>query len=129
MAVMAAFDLELRQYDVINAYPHVPIDEETYCKPLPGMRIEDRFILLLLRALYGLKQSPALWQKHLSTTLQNLGLTEVPEAPCLFTNDYMILFFFVDDIVIIYYKDYTTYVDEFQRKLFEIYEMRYLGEI
>ena len=129
MAIMAAFDLESRQYDVINAYPHVPIDEETYCKPPPGMNIKDGLVLLLLRALYGLKQSPALWQKHLSKTLQNLGLTEVPEAPCLFTNKHMVLFFFVDDIVIIYHRDHTAYIDEFQRKLFEIYEMRYLGEI
>ncbi|EKG18600.1 Reverse transcriptase RNA-dependent DNA polymerase [Macrophomina phaseolina MS6] len=126
---MAAFDLESRQYDVINAYPQVPIDEETYCKPPPGMKIKDGLVLLLLRALYGLKQSPALWQKHLSTTLQNLGFTEVPEAPCLFTNEHMILFFFVDNIVIIYHKDHTAYVNDFQRKLFEIYEIRYLSEI
>ncbi|EKG09276.1 Reverse transcriptase RNA-dependent DNA polymerase [Macrophomina phaseolina MS6] len=93
------------------------------------MKIKDGLVLLLLRALYGLKQSPALWQKHLSTTLQNLGLTEVPEAPCLFTNEHLVLFFFVDDIVVIYHKDQTAHVDELQRKLFEIYEMRYLGEI
>lgn len=53
----------------------------------------------------------------------------MPEAPCLFTNEHIVLFFFVDNIVIIYHRDHTTYIDEFQRKLFEIYEMRYLGEL
>ena len=41
----------------------------------------------------------------------------------------MMLFFFVDDIVVIYDKAYTKRVDEFQTKFFEAYEMRHLGEI
>ena len=129
MALMAAFDYESRQYDAINAFANSPIDEPTYCKPPEGWT-GDRYILfLLLRALYGLKQSPALWYKHLSQTLHELGLEQVPGVECLFVNEYMIVFFFVDDIAIIFDRHYTNKVDEIQAKLFQIYEMRYLGEV
>ncbi|GME34367.1 Reverse transcriptase RNA-dependent DNA polymerase [Neofusicoccum parvum] len=61
LAIICAFNLEMRQYNVVNAFPHVPLDEEVYCSPPKGMNIASGLVLLLLRALYGLKQSPALW--------------------------------------------------------------------
>lgn len=39
------------------------------------------------------------------------------------------LFFFVDDIVVIYEARYYQKVDEFQTKLFKKYSMRFLGEV
>ena len=38
------------------------------------------------------------------------------------------LFFFVDDIIIIYDRRHVSKVDEFQAKLFKRYEIRYLGK-
>ena len=128
MAIVAAFDLETRQWDAVNAFANSDIDEPTYIKSPEGWK-GDKVLLLLLRALYGLKQSPALWFRNLSQTLTDLGLEQVPEVECLFTNDYMMLFFFVDDIVVIYDKKHAKKVDEFQSKFFEAYEMRHLGEI
>jgi hypothetical protein len=135
-AIMAAFDLESRQYDMINAFVNSPIDEDTYCELPEGLNLLEEYqdlqpglILQLLRALYGLKQSPALWNNHFSATLQDLGLAPVPGVNCLFSNDSMILFFFVDDIAVIFPKESTREVDEFQQKLADIYEMRILGEL
>ncbi|EKG08924.1 Reverse transcriptase RNA-dependent DNA polymerase, partial [Macrophomina phaseolina MS6] len=76
IAIICAFDLEMRQYDVVNAFPHVPLEERTYCRPPEGMQLEQGQILRLLRALYGLKESPALWQKHFCKSLEELGLTQ-----------------------------------------------------
>jgi hypothetical protein len=55
----------------------------------------------LLRALYGLRRLPLLWQRLLSTTLTDLGLKCVLEEPCLFVNNWLIVFF-ADDIVYMY---------------------------
>ena len=41
----------------------------------------------------------------------------------------MLLFFFMDNIVIIYEKRYEYQVDQFQIKLLQAYEMRYIGEL
>ena len=129
MAIVAAFDLETRQYDAINAFINSEIDEPTYCYTPDGWTGSKNILLLLLRALYGLKQSPALWYKHLSGTLFDLGLKNVPGIECLFVNEFMVLFFFVDDIAVIYDRRHIQKVEEFQYRFFQAYEMRYLGEI
>lgn len=64
IALIAAYDLETRQFDAVNAFANSPIDEITYCKPPEGWKVasgdEPNVLLLLLRALYGLKQAPVL---------------------------------------------------------------------
>ena len=128
-AIIAAFDLKTRQYDAVNAFANSQIDEPTYCYLPEGFKRSQKTLLLLNRALYGLKQSPALWYKHFSTTLIKLGLDPIPGVECLFTNQYLMVFFFVDDIVTIYDRRYKHQVDTFQTQLFKAYEMRYLGEL
>jgi len=59
MAVTAAFDLEAKQMDAVNAFTNSEIDGTVYCNS-PGEFGEERYCLLLLRALYGLRQSPLL---------------------------------------------------------------------
>lgn len=93
------------------------------------MNATPGIVLLLSRALYGLKRSPALWQKHLCTTLKDLGLNEVSDAPCLFTNDFLIIFFFVDDVIMAYKQEHEGYAVSFQEQLFKRYEMRVMGEL
>lgn len=128
IAIICAFDLETRQYDVVNAFPHVPLHRKIFCKPPEGIKVKHGFILLLLRALYGLKESPSLRQKHFYQSLKELGLEPVPDAPCLYANDYLFVFFFVDDIIIAYHKQHEKYANAFQEDLFERYKMRLLGE-
>ena len=68
MAVVATFNLETRQFDAVNAFANSSIDESIYCKPSEEWFYEsesnrsrlDEILLLLQRALYGLKQSSAL---------------------------------------------------------------------
>ena len=70
MAILAAFDLETRQYDAVNAFANSPIDEPTYCRLPEGWPGSGsgavNILLLLLRALYGLKQGAP---QRLSSTL------------------------------------------------------------
>jgi Reverse transcriptase (RNA-dependent DNA polymerase) len=59
MAISAAFDLEASQFDAVSAFVNSDLDEEIYCQPPEGYQRPDS-TWLLLRALYGLKQSPLL---------------------------------------------------------------------
>ncbi|EKG09075.1 Reverse transcriptase RNA-dependent DNA polymerase, partial [Macrophomina phaseolina MS6] len=129
MAIICAFDLETRQYDVVNAFPHVPLEQTTYCKPPEGITLKNEQVLQLLKALYGLKESPALWQRHFCNTLTELGLEPIPDAPCLYANSHLFVFFFVDDVIVAYHKDDERYAEVFQDDLFQRYEMRMMGEI
>ena len=54
MALTAAFDLKIIQVDAINAFLNSEIDEETTVECPEGFKIPGK-VLLLLKALYGLK--------------------------------------------------------------------------
>lgn len=132
MAIVAAFDLETRQYDAINAFANSPIDEITYCRPPDGWVQaggKSNTILRLNRALYGLRQSPALWYRLLSCAMTELGLEVVAGVECLFHNQHLLVFFFVDDIVVMFHRQSSSHAEEFHNKLFARFEMRALGEL
>ena len=89
MAITAVFDLETRQYDAINTFINSKINEEIYVNHPEGITNQlsnSDHCLLLLRGLYGLKQSPLLWLHDLTNILSGLGLQAVPGVDCLFTN-------------------------------------------
>jgi hypothetical protein len=62
-------------------------------------------VLQVSKALYGLCISPLLWQKEFTTTLRALGFQPVPHEPCCLIRDGVIVFFYVDDIILAYHKN------------------------
>ena len=101
IAIAARFDLELIQYDAVNAFVNAELEEDVFMKMPPGHR-RTRTILKLNKALYGLRKSPLLWQKELTRTIRQLGFEPVPHEPCCFMKNGIIMFFYVDDIVFSY---------------------------
>jgi hypothetical protein len=104
MAIAAHHDLELKQFDVTNAFVHAAMDREVYMRMPFGYR-KPGTILRVNKALYGLRVSPLLWQKHFTTTLKALGFDSVPHEPCCLIKDGIFIFFYVDDIILAYDKD------------------------
>jgi hypothetical protein len=77
MALVAAFDLETRQYDAINAFVNAKLTEPKTCECSEGYQ-RPGSLLSLFRALYGLKKSPFLWFKKFTSTLEELSLSPTP---------------------------------------------------
>ena len=101
-------DLPVHHIDVETAFleSKLPEDQQVYVKlpegTLPGRRT---VFVKLKKGLYGLKQAPRLWYKEFTSTLKELGFTEVEDAPCLFirrnkTGPPTLLALFVDDSVL-----------------------------
>ena len=128
MALAARWDLEIRQLDAVNAFPNSELDEEVYVELPDGFKLSGK-VGRLLRALYGLRRSPLLWQKLLSSALKELGLQAGQEEPCLFQNDHLIVFFFVDDISYMYRACDQAIADEFRDNLATRFKIRDLGEL
>jgi hypothetical protein len=128
MAIAAYFNMEIRQYDAVNAFTNAQLATPVYCYPPEGFSDSDH-LWELQRALYGLKTSPLLWYKELTKTLTELGLEEVKDAPCLWKNNKLLVFFHVDDIVVLAKPAHTGALDDFERKLLRRYEIRSLGEL
>ena len=77
MAISAAFDLDIYQYDAVSAFINSPIDDEIFCECPEGFD-KPGYCWKLRKALYGLKQAPILWYKLLTMALEELGLAPVP---------------------------------------------------
>ena len=128
MAILAVFNLETIQLDAVNAFLNSELDEEVYVELPDGFK-KAGYVMQLQRALYGLRRSPRLWHQEFSKTLTSLGLQKVPEEPCLFTNRHCLVFFFVDDIVILYHRDHESHVRQLKQDIMATYHMRDLGEL
>ena len=80
-------------------------------------------------ALYRLKILPLLWYKELTSILAKFGLKPVPGTNCPFTNGQLIIFFYVDDIAILFTKEDLLRLVEFEAKLLNRYEIRAIGDL
>ncbi|KAI8682578.1 hypothetical protein NCS56_00381000 [Fusarium sp. Ph1] len=106
LAIAARFDLELLQYDAVNAFVNAKLQSNVFMKLPPGFRggHKEERVLLLHKALYGLRVAPLLWQTELGSTLRSSGCREVPDEPCCYQKDGVFIFFYVDDIVVAFKK-------------------------
>lgn len=111
MAIAAKFDLELKQYDAVNAFVNAKLTKEVYMRMPPGYR-KPETVVQLQRALYGLRESPLLWQRELTKSLCEIGFTPIPHEPCCFSRGGVLLFVYVDDIVVAYKKKSQRIADE-----------------
>jgi hypothetical protein len=65
----------------------------------------------------------------LAEALHDLGLKQIPNTPCPFANDDLIVVFYVDDIVVLVHPSKLVKHKEFQDKLFKQHELRSMGQI
>ncbi|KAI0997582.1 hypothetical protein K3495_g10604 [Podosphaera aphanis] len=107
MAITAAHNLEIRQYDVVNAFVNALIRGEVYCNSPKGFEkeISDKWTALkLMKALYGFYQAPG--------------------VDCMVAIQYITLIFSVDDIMITFNHSESNQADEFERNSFKALEIR-----
>jgi len=74
-------------------------------------------------------RSALLWYNELFSLLTKLGLKLVLDTNCLFSNDKLIIFFYVDDIVVLRHLSNIFAYYKFREKLLDGYKMREIGEL
>ncbi|KAI2732946.1 hypothetical protein CBS147339_9998 [Penicillium roqueforti] len=124
-ALVAAFDLDMKQRDVVNAFLNSILQSEVYTRCPPGFEILNE-CWMLHKALYGLRMAPRLWQQEATRILVKLGLIPVPEDPCIFVMIGIIVFFYVDDIIIVNHPKYAKQamlLDQQMKKHWELREL------
>ncbi|EFZ03308.2 Integrase, catalytic core [Metarhizium robertsii ARSEF 23] len=129
MALVCAFGLICHQIDFKNAFINAHMDEEVYTTCPPGYGKSGK-VWKLRRALYGLRKSPKLWFNELVTFLQGLGFEYCPDEPCILINNetHLILFLYVDDLLVIAHQEYLHIVNEFKTAVHRKYGIKDLGE-
>jgi len=131
-ALSAQLGLVAHQMDVKTAFLNAALEEETYIEVPEGVDpgVECN-CFRLKRALYGLKQSPRMWNININAYLLSLGFAALPNEPCLYfrkqDSKMAIIALYVDDMVIAG-SDLET-VQDIKNKLSERYQMSDLGEV
>ncbi|KAL4405393.1 reverse transcriptase domain protein [Colletotrichum abscissum] len=128
MALGARFGLRFWQKDAVNAFTNAWLDELVYVHYPPGFE-EYGQVLLLLRALYGLRRSPLLWQRHITKTMKEIGFTQLQEDECVFIRNGILIFVFVDDIVIAFLPSKEDEARTLTNKLQSHYQLRDMGDL
>lgn len=129
------YDLEIEQMDVVNAFLLADIDEEIYAEIPEGVELpphlagEDRskYVIRILKSMYGLKQAGRNWYEKLHTTLLALGFErlESDHAVYIHPSSKTIIAFWVDDIMILNNSKET--INSLKKLLTEQFEMKDLG--
>ncbi|RKF82092.1 hypothetical protein GcC1_018019, partial [Golovinomyces cichoracearum] len=115
-------------YDAVNAYGNSRRKIPLYTKCPPGF--EDRGDgLLIFFGMYGLKPSALDWYNTYKSAALEIGLSVVPDSPCIFQNDWLIMIVYVDDILIAYHPHHEDRFREFELKFLQIFEFRKLGKV
>lgn len=117
--------LNIKQFDIKTAFLYGNLNEQIYMIPPDGLQ-EENTVWELKRSLYGLKQSPRMWNIKFSTVLKNIGLEPSTYDNSVFysKNQTLFVLVYVDDGLILGEKETETI--EVLTKLKEHFEMRNL---
>ena len=97
---------KLHQMDVKTTFLNGEIEEEVYIEQLESFVVhnEKSHVCRLKKALYGLKQAPHAWYEKMDGFLMSLGFNKSVVDPNFYYhingNECMILFLYVDDLVL-----------------------------
>lgn len=117
------------QFNAINAFLNARLLRKIYYCTLEEFTDELRELLELQYALYSLKEALLLQYQKLLSTLKKLSLKLVLEALYLYTNNYLIIFFYIDNIIILVYLLNRSYYQIFKQQLLTIYEICKLDKL
>lgn len=129
MALIAEYDLEARQYDVLTAFLNSQMRDHTiYVEQPHGFAKDGSLVCLLLRGLYGLKQSPLLWYNELKNFLQLVSFEPLWSDACVFRDaDGTLILIYVDDVLIAATK--TKQIEAAASRLSSKFNLQSLGEL
>jgi hypothetical protein len=129
LAIVAAENLECRQFDIKNAFTEAELQETIYLAPPKGVAVRPGHVLRARKSLYGLKQAARDWNLLAREFLLEIGFVQSLADPCLYTHAKrkIILLVYVDDIPAAAKK--TSDLDWFYSKLSTRFNAKDLGGI
>jgi hypothetical protein len=112
----------------MSAFINNSIDEKIYNECLYDF-IKLDYCWKLLKTLYDLKQVSILWYRNLINVLEDLRLMSMFEMNCLYANNWLIFFFYVNDIIILFMKSNANRMRIFEKALMQRFERRILDSL
>jgi hypothetical protein len=134
-AMVAAEDLEFKQFDVETAFLHGDLKEELYARPPPDTPdIKPGQVLKLLKTIYGLKQASHAWGVKLNAAIKRLGYSQLASDECIWvkrskTGKLMIIATYVDDVPRAYSKADEAEMERDMAQLRAQFTIKDMGDV
>ena len=135
IALAAHYDWELHQMDVKTAYLNGELDVPIYMRAPDGLSLIGQTcppdsVCLLVKSLYGLKQSGRRWHVNINQSLLSIGFTPLHADRCVYVRRKAdcidIIALYVDDLLIASSK--ISEMVTVKRRLTQQYDMEDMGE-
>ena len=131
LSIVNHLDLECHQVDIKGAFLNGVIDKLIYLTPPDGSDIPANKILRLNKSLYGLKQSPRLFNQTLDKWLRSTGMVPTTADSCVYVRrkdgNFLMLSVHVDDQLIA--GNNLDELTEFKRQLNDAFECSDAGPV
>lgn len=122
-------NLQIGQFDIVGAFLNGELDEELYMTQVEGFESQKHpdHVAKLNRALYGIKQGPACWNKTFTQHLRSLGFHQSQHDPCVFIGggayrEHLYLCIYVDDALI--FSSSTERIKQIMAQVEQRFEMK-----
>lgn len=126
LALAVEYDLKIFQLDVHSAFLKSNLNEIIYMKPPEGLEgYTPNKVCKLVKALYGLRQSPKCWNNFINEHLMDLGLKRSKVDPCLYYTKNTFMLIWVDDFILLSSSDWE--VETIKNSLISKMEIRELS--
>lgn len=116
----------IHQMDIKLAYINGDMDTIIYMEQPEGFCEDPSKVCLLLKSLYGLKQSGRCWNIKFVKFMKDLGFEQAKSDPCVFTKKDLIIALYVDDLII---AGTPEEVRKFKQQLKDTFEAEDMGII
>ena len=129
-AIAAREKMSIHMMDAQNAYLNSDLDKEVYMEVPEGVENAEGSgsVCLLLKSLYGLKQSANLWNKRITSTVRSFGFEPITAEPSIFIDKRgVIIALYVDDLLI-FVKNESD-VERVKRLVKNKHIMKNMGEV
>ena len=133
LAIAIRFNLLVQQFDIETAFLNGYLEDTIYIEQPDGFKVKgkENWVCRLVRSLYGLKQSPRLWNETLKTVMKSCGLTQSESDPCLFyrftSTAKLLVLVYVDDLVVAGTNQQA--IDQLKQSLKKKFKLKELGDL
>ena len=131
LALASLQDYDIHVMDVDLAFLYSTLDEDIYMAQPEGFDDGSGRVCKIVRGLYGLKQSPRLWNRELDGKLQSWGFrpSDLDASLYVFRKAEVtcLLLVYVDDLLLMCSS--SLYLAQIKRQINSAYSMKDLGEV